>query len=822
MDSMGHNDIKRLRYFAVVLGIVVCLAAAMPAQAQTDLFGNVDQVRLDSISAGPGQVVAIRCQLTNDEYLSGVSVPITYETDVLSLVDITFEGSRMEYLDTKLITPVNKSEIDGHFVVSAIKIFEDPVPPGDGLVFTMFFKVSDSAEIGRLVTIDTLFYSPGGSLLLVEDSSSTGISPAFKAGKLYVRGENHSPVIAAVSEQQVIEGDSLAFELSADDPDGDPVSLAVTSKPLGSTFHDDGDGSGRFVWTPDYIGPFSADGSPFVLSFWASDGVLSTERQVTVQVINKNRQPVVTAPELVSATAGEPLSFSVKAIDPDFEAVSWQVVDAPLDATFDGENPGQFEWATTVSDSGTHAVRFVAADPHGYADTAVVSLAVGPATVFSLSVDTASALSGQNVEVAVRMTNQLPVASFDLLMSYDPSALTLTELTKAGTRTESFGIFTVTTNYDGFAGHVKVHAVADQGGDPAQALAAGSGPVAIFKFRISSNLAFAGLTMPVRFWFSTSTPNLNSLTDTTGTVFTSDQIVFEDGSVAIREIGTIKIGDVNLNGLAYEISDVIYFTNFLINPLLYPFNALQYANSDVNQDGIAASVADLIRLINIIVMGGPSNRLGAGTTTDEVLIESSLNNGNLEISYASDAAVGGAFLSVTTDTRVNENDLQIANDEMTLYSLQTGPKLNILIYSMAGDVLPAGKEKLLTISNVEDYSIDKIDLSSAEGRLMAVSLVNGSPDLPDRFTLYQNYPNPFNPETRIDFELPQGCRVELSVYNLLGRRVKILADGGYSAGSHTVTWDGRDDNGSMVSSGVYFYRLTASGVSETRKMLLMK
>jgi hypothetical protein len=330
------------------------------------------------------------------------------------------------------------------------------------------------------------------------------------------------------------------------------------------------------------------------------------------------------------------------------------------------------------------------------------------------------------------------------------------------------------------------------------------------------------LTIPVRFWFSTSTPDLNSLTDTTGEVFTSDQIIFEDGSVAIREIGTINVGDVNLNGLAYEISDVIYFTNFLINPLLYPFNALQYANSDINQDDIAASVADLVSLINIIVMGGPSNRLGAGTMTDEALIESRLDQGNLEISYTSDATVGGAFLSMTTDTRINESDMRIADDDMTLFYMQTGSKLNVLIYSMDGAVLPAGNEKLLTISNIENYSIDKIDLSSAEGRLMAVSLVNASPDLPDRFTLYQNYPNPFNPETRIDFELPQSCRVELSVYNLLGRRVRILADGDYSAGSHTVTWDGSDDSGSAVSSGVYFYRLTASGISETRKMLLMK
>ncbi|MCD4829375.1 MAG: T9SS type A sorting domain-containing protein [Candidatus Cloacimonetes bacterium] len=84
------------------------------------------------------------------------------------------------------------------------------------------------------------------------------------------------------------------------------------------------------------------------------------------------------------------------------------------------------------------------------------------------------------------------------------------------------------------------------------------------------------------------------------------------------------------------------------------------------------------------------------------------------------------------------------------------------------------------------------------------------------------FPNPFNPETTIGFSLPVSGQVELTVYNVRGERVKTLVNGDMKPGDHTVTWQGSDDNGSPVASGVYFYRLQAGGNTETRKMLLLK
>jgi hypothetical protein len=94
--------------------------------------------------------------------------------------------------------------------------------------------------------------------------------------------------------------------------------------------------------------------------------------------------------------------------------------------------------------------------------------------------------------------------------------------------------------------------------------------------------------------------------------------------------------------------------------------------------------------------------------------------------------------------------------------------------------------------------------------------------LPRSFSLAQNYPNPFNSGTNIDFGLPMAGYVELSVYDILGRKVTILLDSFLPAGDHSVTWDGHSDNGESMATGIYFYRLRAEGFDETKKMLLVK
>ncbi len=94
--------------------------------------------------------------------------------------------------------------------------------------------------------------------------------------------------------------------------------------------------------------------------------------------------------------------------------------------------------------------------------------------------------------------------------------------------------------------------------------------------------------------------------------------------------------------------------------------------------------------------------------------------------------------------------------------------------------------------------------------------------LPDRFGLTQNYPNPFNPTTSLSFAVPTSGQVTLEVYNVLGEKVTVLFDGVAQAGITTVIWNGRNDRGVSVASGIYFARLKAGDFAQSRKMVLMK
>jgi len=95
-------------------------------------------------------------------------------------------------------------------------------------------------------------------------------------------------------------------------------------------------------------------------------------------------------------------------------------------------------------------------------------------------------------------------------------------------------------------------------------------------------------------------------------------------------------------------------------------------------------------------------------------------------------------------------------------------------------------------------------------------------ELPHVFELFQNLPNPFNPVTTISYSLKENIHTKLIIYNSLGQQVRTLVDSQKNAGVYSIKWDGKDDFGSPVSSGVYVYTLHAGGFAKTMKMLLVQ
>ena len=95
-------------------------------------------------------------------------------------------------------------------------------------------------------------------------------------------------------------------------------------------------------------------------------------------------------------------------------------------------------------------------------------------------------------------------------------------------------------------------------------------------------------------------------------------------------------------------------------------------------------------------------------------------------------------------------------------------------------------------------------------------------ELPNSFVLHPNYPNPFNPQTQIRFEMPYAGKIDLSIYNLLGVKIKTLYSGQKPSGVFTFKWDAKNDNNQLVSGGVYIYKLQSEKGVQMRKMILLK
>ena len=142
-------------------------------------------------------------------------------------------------------------------------------------------------------------------------------------------------------------------------------------------------------------------------------------------------------------------------------------------------------------------------------------------------------------------------------------------------------------------------------------------------------------------------------------------------------------------------------------------------------------------------------------------------------------------------------------------TLLPGPSFARFRISSTGDLEPTGRAE---DGEVEDYEVVIQDPSTdAEER-----------PAPARFKLYQSVPNPFNPVTSISFDLPDPQQVMIVVFAVDGRRITTLIDSRMTAGRHSVVWDGRNDSGRPVASGVYFYRIKAGPNVETRRMVLLR
>ncbi|KPL03996.1 MAG: hypothetical protein AMJ90_02500 [candidate division Zixibacteria bacterium SM23_73_2] len=162
-----------------------------------------------------------------------------------------------------------------------------------------------------------------------------------------------------------------------------------------------------------------------------------------------------------------------------------------------------------------------------------------------------------------------------------------------------------------------------------------------------------------------------------------------------------------------------------------------------------------------------------------------------------------------------ESGIQISRTDSTLTDEMGIYQFNVLMgkkYCVFMDISKGMYcfDPLLTDTSGINFKPPKVEVEEEEEAV------------PENFALFQNYPNPFNPYTTIRFALPRDCEVKLEVYNIVGQKVRTLAFGFFPKGVRQMEWDGKNQNGEDVSTGIYFYKIEAEEYSDIKTMVLLR
>lgn len=265
------------------------------------------------------------------------------------------------------------------------------------------------------------------------------------------------------------------------------------------------------------------------------------------------------------------------------------------------------------------------------------------------------------------------------------------------------------------------------------------------------------------------------------------------------------------------------------------------------------NISDAIYLIAYINGGGPAPDTGCityppggkiasanrdpldreqvpGDLEPSSLIQLSVRRGQdsegKRITLESDRDIHGLSLTLRTysDSPVSIENLVPSNQATDIKWHRYGNIVKIGIVDITGQkYLRSGVTDILAVEGdfELDYALAACLTENWEVETLMPQVSNLDTLIGD-YSFDPNYPNPFNPNTTLSFSLPRHAHVSLEIYNVLGQKVKTLVDEFYPPGRHTVEWDGRDDSGTAVASGIYFSRFSAGEFKARRKMVIVK
>jgi hypothetical protein len=300
-----------------------------------------------------------------------------------------------------------------------------------------------------------------------------------------------------------------------------------------------------------------------------------------------------------------------------------------------------------------------------------------------------------------------------------------------------------------------------------------------------------------------------------------------NGVVSAYDAATIlqaTVGDRS----AYPIVDDADSVSAMLSSLGYDVDVMT-AIADVNGDGQVGSFDAALALRAAVGLPPMAPPVSSATKVARLNVND-CDSSRLEVSIDLDSVkdVYSADIVMTYDpSSMKLADVSRASNVSDWLSAD-GAEAGKLRICLAGSAEPVSNGSMVTVSFDGDGLSDAISkLDITEFKLNGGTLKAKVENLPKSFALLQNYPNPFNPETWIPYQLSKPADVSVVIYNVNGQMVRRLElgsmmPGHYTDRSRSAYWDGRNESGEMVSSGIYFYQLKAGRDAEVKKMIIVK
>jgi hypothetical protein len=664
---------------------------------------------------------------------------------------------------------------------------------------------------------------------------------------------NDPPAVDAISPNtfNVIAGDAVpTVNVSASDPNNDYLCINATNMPSGANFGVSNNQvcgtastSGSFTWTTT-----TSDIGTHTIGFYAEDefGLPSESRFITITVSDQGGgggAPVVAdiSPNNITLEQGQAMpGITVSATDPDGETLYLEAISYPPAMTFNPGNPVNgtgsvsmtINWTPSFSDEGVYTVNFQATDVNNNKST-IKSLYI---TVEKIEND--RLYSSSTWGVGTRPVGGIPGATpvifpidlvttktvygvnFDMAYPNDVARLDSLGVTD---RTPEYLIY---DNLHQWPDSIRVVTF----GLNNEPVVTGNSSAILNAFFTIDSLALVG-DYRVRFydaWESVDPdPEIPSM-----------ELVVDSGIIQVD-----MMGDVNVDG-RINVDDPIKIVSYIIGTFGLPKRNYEAAN--VISDGLV-DVKDLVGVINLF-FGFPVESSPAPVDNNMQTAALTLEHEDLTAGQFTKINVSGDFpeevaaLQLQIDYDATSIQLQKPEipDHLDKYRLDyyddgigrmklvmsTFQSLNSGVWINKGksDILhlPANVKQDISSNDNSKIRITQATLSSPTAADIPTGGVE--PLLPNTFTLKQNYPNPFNPTTIIEFDIAHGGKqhVTLNLYNIIGQKVSTLVDKDMESGTYSVTWNGTDEFGNKVGTGIYLYRLEIGNRAETKKMLLLK